>query len=163
MVLSSKALLLNFILFAVSEDPVSQPLLCPDETFLPTDGYCVKCYGIGAELVAGECTCTLEYSIFSPVNFGKCICLSEDEGVYTFEPEDGDAKCVLCNEVGHIFNAETGECQEFSLIEIRAKLNIFQACIFDFFLFDFNKNNDGADLDLGTLISFNKGDELHKS
>ena len=44
----------------------------------------------------------------------------------------------------------------FSLIEIRAELNIFQACIFDFFLFDFNTNNDGTDLDLGTLISFNK-------
>jgi len=35
-------------------------------------------------------------------------------------------------------------------------LNIFQACIFDFFLFDFNKNNDGTDLDLGTLISSDK-------
>ena len=41
----------------------------------------------------------------------------------------------------------------FSLIEIRAELNIFQACIFDFFLFDFNTKNDGTDLDLGTLIS----------
>ena len=40
----------------------------------------------------------------------------------------------------------------FSLVEIRAELNIFQACIFDFFLFDFNTNNDGTDLDLGTLI-----------
>ena len=50
-----------------------------------------------------------------------------------------------------------------SFIEIKAELNIFQACIFDFFLFDFNKNNDGTDLDLGTLISFNKGDELFNS
>ena len=40
----------------------------------------------------------------------------------------------------------------FSLDDIRAELNIFQACIFDFFLFDFNTNNDGTDLDLGTLI-----------
>ena len=44
----------------------------------------------------------------------------------------------------------------FSLIEIRAELNIFQACIFDFFLFDFNTNNGGTDLDLGTLILFDK-------
>ena len=48
----------------------------------------------------------------------------------------------------------------FSLTEIRAELNIFQACIFDFFLFDFNTNNDGTDLDLGTLISFNKDGKL---
>ena len=51
----------------------------------------------------------------------------------------------------------------FSLEEIRAQLNIFQACIFDFFLFDFNTRNDGTDLDLGTLISFNKGDDLYNS
>ena len=43
------------------------------------------------------------------------------------------------------------ECS-FSFVEIRGALNIFQRCIFDFFLFDFNTNNDGTDLDLGTLI-----------
>ena len=49
-----------------------------------------------------------------------------------------DAKCVLCNEVGHVFNSETGECdnpaaqfEDDSLEEIRAQLDIFQACVFD--------------------------------
>ena len=50
----------------------------------------------------------------------------------------------------------------FSLTEIRAELNIFKACIFDFFLFDFNKNNDGTDLDLGTLISFDQDWSIHQ-
>ena len=141
MVLCSRALLLKFILFAVGEGPVNEPLLCPDETFIPTDGSCVKCFGIGAEVVNGECTCTLEHSVFSPVNFGECICMSEDEGVFTFEPEDGDAKCVLCYEVGNVFNAETGECdnpaaqfEDLEIAEIRLELDIFQACVFDFFV-----------------------------
>ena len=114
---------------------------CVDETFLPTDESCVKCFGLGAELVAGECTCTLEHSLFSPDSVGECICMSEDEGVFTFEPEDGDAACVLCNEVGHVFNAETGECdnpaaqfEDVELAEIRLQLDIFQACVFDFFV-----------------------------
>ena len=114
---------------------------CVDETFLPTDESCVKCFGLGAELVAGECTCSLEHSLFSPDSVGECICMSEDEGVYTFEPEDGDAKCVLCNEVGYVFNAETGECdnpaaqfEDLEIAEIRLELDIFQACVFDFFV-----------------------------
>ena len=123
------------------EELVDGVCQCVDDTFLPTDESCVKCFGLGAELVAGECTCSLENSLFSPESVGECICMSEDEGVFTFEPEDGEPACVLCNEVGHVFNAETGECDnpadqfaDQEIVEIRAQLDIFQACVFDFFV-----------------------------
>ena len=140
-----------------NEELVDGVCQCIDETFLPTDEACVKCFGLGAELnAAGECECTLEHSLFSPDSVGECICMSEDEGVFTFEPEDGDAVCVLCNEVGHKFDAETGECvnpadqfEDVELAEIRAQLDIFQACVFDFFVattegFDVNEAGQKA-------------------
>jgi hypothetical protein len=83
---------------------------CADDTFIPTDDSCVKCFGLGAKLIAGECSCSLENSLFSPDSVGECICMSEDDSVFTFEPEEGDAACVLCDAVGHIFDDVTGEC-----------------------------------------------------
>ena len=103
-----------------------------DKNYLPFNDVCIICYGVGAVLENGACTCkNVEGTQFDPLLVGKCIC---QQGLFTVSFDGlfisskivqfGTEKCVQCDGRYERFDEVTGECLNEGTVKIKPKFKI---------------------------------------